>query len=139
MARYLENLSQRNRKKDDTSGDKSMTWFLILLLTGIGICLPKLLRPTRVDKQGYLEAANWLRENTAPTAVIAVPDRRIAFYAERKQKLYGKKISIHAKYIVEVITDGVGEANINVPVRQEYSGWVARQKKKKRFVIYKVL
>ncbi|HSV99495.1 MAG TPA: glycosyltransferase family 39 protein [Sedimentisphaerales bacterium] len=59
-------------------------WFYLLLLGGGVLCAPKLVStPLRADKSGYRSAARWLRENTPAHAVIADPDRRIAFYAGR--------------------------------------------------------
>jgi hypothetical protein len=81
---WLENKFPINKRKTDLPQEKKETWFLVLLLIGISICIPKLVSPLRTEEQSYREAAKWLKENTAPTAIIAVPDKRIAFYAERK-------------------------------------------------------
>lgn len=81
IARWL---SERNPKNNVSMQKNVQQWFSILLVIGMAICLPKLLRPMRIDKQGYLDAAIWLKENTKPEDIIAVPDNRISFYAERK-------------------------------------------------------
>ena len=101
--------------------------------------MPKLFRPVRIEKQGYKEAANWLRENTAPADIIAAPDRRIAFYAERKGLRYDKKVPKQAKYVVRIVKDEDEKREFGIEVRKKTSVWVDKRKKKKRSVIYKVL
>jgi len=99
MAAWLqENLSERITLK--TNSD---FWFLVLAVLGICICIPKLFKPIRQDKQSYREAAEWLAENTGKEDVIAVPDGRISFYAERKGIKYdGLTLPEEAKYVVEI-------------------------------------
>jgi len=63
-------------------------WYPILLIGGIIACIPRLLTPIGSDKTGYLAAAQWLRANTEAHRTVAVPDRRISFYAERKGLIY---------------------------------------------------
>ncbi len=63
-------------------------WFLVLFLIGAAICAPKLFTPIRIEKQGYRAAAEWLKANTDRTATIAVPDKRINFYAQRQGPVY---------------------------------------------------
>jgi len=81
-------------------------WYLVLLLIGVSICIPKLLTPIRAEKQGYREAAEWLKGNTDSAATIAVPDKRISFYAERKGLVYEDgNIPANAVYIVGLSSD----------------------------------
>jgi len=69
--------------------ERRSLWFYLLLLGGVVLCAPKLIRtPLRADKAGYRSVARWLCENTPENAVIADPDRRIAFYANRQAILY---------------------------------------------------
>jgi len=97
----LESKLSTNRQKTDVSKGKRDSWFLVLLLVGICICIPKLLRPIRIAKQGYRDTAQWLRGNTAATDIIAVPDRRINFYAERKGVLFaGGRIPRNCEYAI---------------------------------------
>ena len=78
-------------------------WFLVLLVIGISICSPKLLRPIRIEKQGYWDAARWLVKNTSEKDIIAVPDIRISFYSGRRGIKYdGQTISKEAQYVVKV-------------------------------------
>lgn len=79
-------LRSRFHKSQGKNEGNPQLWFFILLAVGVIICLPKLLRPTGMDKTGYREAAKWLNENTAPKDIIVVPDRRIAFYAQRQMR-----------------------------------------------------
>lgn len=82
-------------------------WFFILIGIGFIICATKFVRitPLRWQKQGYLDAAKWLNNNTAATDIVAVPDMRIAFYAERKGLEYDKKIPSQTGYVVKVHKD----------------------------------
>jgi len=90
-------------------------WFCLLIAVGVTVCVPKLLRSGRSDKTGYLAAAAWLRRNTRPDDVLAVPDWRVSFYAERPELLYARHPdSRRADYVVVIGRDG------DVPVRD---GW----------------
>ena len=116
-------------------------WFFILITIGIVICIGKLVRisPLRWEKQGYLDAAKWLKENTAKKDIVAVPDKRITFYAERKRFKYNKKVPKQAKYIVKIVETEDKEQNFDNSARKAYSEWVDKRGKKKRIVIYEVL
>jgi len=140
LGSWLENKFPMNKqKKTDNPKEKMVSSFLVLLAVGIGICLPKLIRPVRIEKQGYREVAKWLRENTAPTDIIAVSDKRIAFYAERKGVKYGKKVPKCAKYVVRIMENKYKELNLNNSAQQRYSEWVDKREKKKRIVIYSMI
>lgn len=59
-------------------------WFYLLMLGGIVLGAPKLIStPLRAEKSGYRVAGEWLRHNTPAEAVVAEPDGRISFYAQR--------------------------------------------------------
>jgi len=76
-------------------------YFLVLVAIGAALCMPRLLRPARLEKRGYLSAATWLRRNTAMEDTIAVPDARIAFYAERKaRKLQPHRMGADLDFVV---------------------------------------
>jgi len=136
LARWL---SKRTSKSSLIIKRNRQRWFFILMVVGLIICATKFTRitPLRWEKQGYKEAANWLSENTAPTDIVAVPDRRIAFYGERKGLGYGKKVPKEAKYIVRIMKDEKPE--FGRTVQERYSVWMNKKKKKKRIVIYEVL
>lgn len=81
-------------------------WFFVLLVIGISICGPKLLRPMRAEKAGYREAARWLTENTNKDDTVAVSDLRISFYAERRGIDYRDgAIPGKSKFAVKVFGD----------------------------------
>jgi hypothetical protein len=97
----LESRFPMNKQKTETAKGNRGSWFLVLLLVGMCICIPKLLRPIRIAKQGYRDTAQWLRGNTAATDIIAVPDRRISFYAERNGVLFaGGRIPRSCEYAI---------------------------------------
>ena len=121
----------------EVSLDKSQKVFCILIIIGICICLPKLFRPIRIKKQAYLSTAKWLNENTNREDIIAVSDRRIAFYAERKGLFYDKEVPEGARYVVKIMRDENKEQNLDNSAQQVYSEYVDRQEMKKRIVIYK--
>ena len=88
-------------------GRNERFWFLVLLVIGICVCAPKLLRPIRLEQQGYRAAAEWLKTNTEPADTVAVPDPRISFYAERKGMVYeNAAIPENAEYIVQILKKG---------------------------------
>jgi len=91
--------------------------FFVLLAAGIAICLPKLVRPVRIEKQCYKEAAMWLKENTTFEDDIAVPDSRISFYAERRGIVYDKKVPERGSYVVRIFKD-----NKEIPIGIEILG-----------------
>lgn len=100
-------LSGKNTNNNLSIQKDRQRWFLVLLVIGISICLPKLLRPIRINKSGYLEAARWLKKNTKPEDIISAPDRRLIFYANRINPEYLKKaMSEDVKYQVKFIADG---------------------------------
>ncbi len=115
-------------------------WHFCLFMIGVVICMPKLVRPVRMEKSGYRTAAMWLRENTAKDAVIAVPDQRLIFYGERRGLLYDEKIPERADYVVRVVENDKEEPDLGRAARREYSGWVdEREERGKKLVIYRML
>jgi hypothetical protein len=77
--------------------------FFILLVVGICVCTPKLLRPLHHDKVFLRATARWLAANTDIADVIAVPDVRIGFYSQRKVILCdGDETPEEARYVVDV-------------------------------------
>jgi hypothetical protein len=121
-----------------TSRD-SQLWFFILLGVGAVICLPKLFRPLRIGKQGYKDAAAWLKDNTSPTDSIAAPDNRICFYAERKGTVYEKEVPKQAKYVVQLAKGEDGEVDLGGLVKQDFSVMVGKRSRKQKLLIYRVL
>lgn len=129
MGDWLNEKMTQSKQKNDTLKDKRLSWFVILLLVGIGICLPKLLRPVGIDKKGYREAAEWLHQNTAIDAVVVVPDKRIGYYAERKPiVMESPKKNLKWDYYVKLV-EGDEEGG-------EVSYWVNQGRKKKKVVVY---
>jgi hypothetical protein len=90
-------------------------WFTVLLVIGISICSPKLLRPIRAEKQSYRDAAQWLVENTDEKDIIAVSDIRIGFYSGRRSVEYnGRAVPKEAQYVVKIF-----EGKNNTPSGEE--------------------
>jgi len=132
-------LSNRFSKSKQASDQDSQRWFYILLITGMIICLPKLLSRPGSDKPGFRAAAAWLKENTAPDDLIAVPDRRITFYAERKELIYETTFSGKADYIVTITRDENQLPGFADNAQKQYSAWENQKEKKKKIVIYKII
>jgi hypothetical protein len=125
-------------KSRPASGKDCRTWFFILLITGTGICLPKLLRPTGSDKPGLRAAADWLRQNSSEDDLIASPDNRITFYAERKARMYETTPASNAKYVVTIVKDENQVPDFVVNAQKQYSAWENEHRKNKKIVIYKM-
>ncbi|MFC1634960.1 glycosyltransferase family 39 protein [Planctomycetota bacterium] len=128
--RFSKSRSQTNRQLRG--------WFFALLVVGVGICMPKLLRPIGVDKWGLRAAATWLKENTGPEDVIAVTDSRITFYAERKGLTYTTEAPKEAGYVVRITKDESEGKDVGGMGQEQYSVQVdKRRKDTKRLRIYK--
>jgi hypothetical protein len=132
-------ITEKDRPFDSTQDRQR--WFYILLIIGIAICLPKLFKFTGTQKYGYRDAAMWLGKNTAPADVIAVPDLRISFYAERKGLVYteyNESISEQSGYVARVIKSSDEMPEIGKKMEEKYSTWVDKEESRK-LVIYKVI
>ncbi|MBN1816593.1 MAG: glycosyltransferase family 39 protein [Sedimentisphaerales bacterium] len=104
-------------------------WPTVFLIVGIGICLPKLLCPIRYDKTGYREAADWLRRHSPPQSVVAVPDHRIALYADRPGIYY--YLEPTGGYpVYHIWRDNQLESTINWPESIAYAVEILRSNRK---------
>ena len=118
----------------------SLRWFSILLILGFAVCLPKLLQPAGADKQGYRDAAEWLKNNTDAEDVIAIADRRISFYAERTGLIYEDGVPGGVDYFVTVAANSGQAKNPGRAAEEAYSVAVNRREKSgKKLVIYKIM
>jgi hypothetical protein len=131
-------LASRFSKSRPASGKDCRLWFFILLITGTAICLPKLFRPTGSDKPGFRAAAEWLKENTSPDDLIASPDNRITFYAERKARIYETTPASNAEYVVTIVKDENQVPDFAGNAQKQYSAWENERRKNKKIVIYKM-
>lgn len=114
-------------------------WSFILLIVGMIICMPKLLRPMRIDKEGYRAAAEWLHNNTPKDELIAVFDLRISFYAERRGvKIVGNKIPPGVNFVVRKSEAEGKEPPPTGKLQQEQSFYLNEWEKKSKLVIYRV-
>jgi hypothetical protein len=115
---------------------KPILWFCVLLVTGILICLPSLLGTNRNNTIGFLQVADWLNKNTSPQDVIAIPDVRINFYAQRKGiQAWEKKDLKGANFAVAEV-----KAEDSEPEWGEKLVWfwVNPEKKNSKLIIYKL-
>jgi hypothetical protein len=114
-------------------------WFLILLIAGLVLCVPKLLKPLHADKRNYRQAAQWLEKHTEQQDVIATPDIRISFYAQRQGLNWTNgQIPTQAQYAVRVFKEK------NKPIATEPMGkieyrYVDGRNEKVSIIIYKKL
>ncbi len=137
-------LSAKSPKNNVSMQKNRQRWFFILAAVGFSICTAKFGRitPLRWEKQGYLDTAKWLRENTSEKDLIAVGDSRIGFYAQRPSRIMdGEKIPGNATYVVKFLDGKQAEDSItfNREVQKRYSVWMNKKERKRRIVIYEVL
>jgi hypothetical protein len=112
-----------------------LSWFHLLVAVGLAVCLPKLLLASPGTKVGYRAAAAWLQQNTRASDVLAVPDIRLSFYAQRQGLFYVQHPnSRRADYII-MIEDGT-PPQIPEQWRRGYSVMVDRRTRK-TLVIYR--
>jgi hypothetical protein len=132
IASWLEQRLSRNRVQ---STQPSRRWFFVLVVIGACICAPKLLTPLNADKQGYRDAAEWLRQNSRPQDVVAVPDLRISFYAERKGEAYEDAIHEGADYVVRIVRDEDEQKPSEGAGRKVFSARMEKRKKNNKVVV----
>lgn len=141
LARWL---SKMTPKDNLAIQENRRRWFFVLMVVGLSVCAAKFARitPLRQDKQGYHDAANWLKANTSEEDLIATDDQRIGLYAQRLSTVMnGTEIPRSASYVVNFL-DGrraKPRPSFSREVREMYSGWMNPKKRKKRIVIYEVL
>ena len=115
-------------------------WFLVLFLIGISICTPKLLRPIRIEKQGYRAAAQWLKANTDGRDIVAVPDERISFYAERTGLVYENgNIPANVVYTVRILKNQKDETALAEALGKVEYEYVNKRKRGVNVIIYRNL
>lgn len=139
-------LSKKPFKSNWATEEDIRRWFFILIAIGLSICAVKLIRitPLRWERQGYRDAAEWLNKNTTPADIIAVPDKRIAFYAERQGLEYDKKIAEQenifeqVNYIIRIVRSEDEKPAIDKDTKK-YSTWITNRKKSGKLVIWKVI
>ena len=134
IAARLDCLKPKSPKANEA---KRPSWFLLLVVVGCLVCLPKLFGPMRTDKKYYLETADWLNQNTGKRDIIAVADIRISFYAERRGvECRDKPAPERARYLVRLYKN-----DSEIPAEQTGLKEQARftGEKLKVLVIYKIL
>jgi 4-amino-4-deoxy-L-arabinose transferase-like glycosyltransferase len=135
IGRWAEELLSKTVRNRASSEEGAQRLFFIMLVIGLVICLPKLVRPIRAKKQTYRLAAEWLKNNTNQEEVIAVFDPRISFYAGRKGKVISRgHIAPNAKYVVKTTKD-----QWEKPTRmtEVWSSYLNKKEKKDKVVVYK--
>lgn len=144
IGNWLADRFSRVKSEDNGSLEKQRLFFLVLVVTGLCICVPKLLRPMRMEKQGYRDAAKWLKDNTAQGDIIAVPDKRISFYAERNGLEYeDANIPAEVVYVVKNVRNEEEKLNFEKLIsgramQEELWFWADTRKKKGKLVIYRI-
>jgi hypothetical protein len=113
--------------------------FIAFLFLGIMIGVPKLFRPLGSDKEGYIVATKWLKENSPKEASVFCSDSRVGFYAERINLRKWNETNLSSEqYLVEISKNGEGALSKKCGnVSEEYSGWVNPKDERKRITIYK--
>ncbi|MFB0524159.1 MAG: hypothetical protein ACETVZ_01375 [Phycisphaerae bacterium] len=121
------------------SNQDSHLWFFILVIAGLAICTPKLLTPIRSKKHSYREAAQWLTRHTEEKDIIAVPDTRISFYAQRKGLNWtAGQIPEQARYGVRIFEED-NQPTVSGQLGKVEYRYVDKKNEKVSVVIYRKL
>jgi len=137
LSQWIENRIGKSSTQPALADKGYRFWFLTLIVIGICICIPKLLRPIRADKCFYRSVAGWLNLNSSPSDVLAVPDKRISFYAGRQGLIYKNgKIPKNAVYVVEIFGRKDNTASLQESAKTEYR-YINKKDGKVRAVIYR--
>jgi hypothetical protein len=115
------------------SGER--VWFYVLVAVGVAICIPKLFRPLGAGLDGYRATALWLRNHTAVDDVVAVPDMRISFYADRVGLYYESVAVFRASDSVVLLVDDEGPSHVPAGWTEQYSSPVGARRAG-RLVVY---
>ena len=99
------------------------------------ICTPKLLKFISTEKYGYRNASIWLNKNTLSTDIIAVPDKRLAFYAQRPWLEYSEDIGIPKEIHFIVKISNPKNLDLSDNDKERYVTWVDKKKKRKIMII----
>jgi hypothetical protein len=115
--------------------------FHVIIAIGLVICCVKLTRitPLRWEKEGYLVAAKWLKDNVSKNERVAVPDRRITFYASRKGKRIDRKIPKKVTYVVNITKEVNPKPVFKRPYREQFSVKLNNKDTTRRIIVYKLL
>lgn len=135
----LEVISSRFVRSTDANGRSAETWFILLAVIGIAICIPKLLRPIGHDKTHYREAAAWIAENTPSQASFYTFDRRIPSYANRPCRTYSDAQNFKANFKQPylIVSSKSGQLEIPLPPGLVLQAEFPSQKNDKVILIYK--
>ena len=107
MGAWLQGKLSKEVEKPSKIKTNETTWFLVLLAIGISVCIPKLLTPIHTTKQRFRDVAQWLATHTDTKDIVAVPDIRISFYAQRKGVICkAGQVPKKAQYIVREFKAG---------------------------------
>jgi len=133
-------ISERTSRGKSTTEKNRRNWYYILIALGVTICFVKLIKHTSSQKSGYRDAAMWLNKNTTPEDIIAVPDKRITYYAERNGMEYSdeRQISKRVNYIIRVVKENDVTPSFGRNIEEKYLTWIDKENSRK-LVIYKVL
>jgi 4-amino-4-deoxy-L-arabinose transferase-like glycosyltransferase len=135
MSRWIDEIISRTVHKTPGSEEGRQRLFFIILVIGLIVCLPKLVRPLRVEKRTYRLAAEWLKNNTNQEEVIAVFDSRISFYAERRGKaIHQGRLPVNVKYIVNTTKD---QREKPEKMTEVWSSYLNEKEKNDKVVIYR--
>jgi hypothetical protein len=138
LAIWLQEKLPSKAKTSAAATRDQQFWFLVLFLIGASICTVKLLGSYSTEKHGYRAAAEWLKANTDNTAIVAVPDIRISFYAQRKGILYvNEEIPANAAYIVRISEDHKDETALTKAFGKVEYEYVSKSKKQPNIIIYR--
>ncbi len=114
LALWLGQIKGKRSKGWRTLNDKSkQILFFVLLGIGVSGCMVKLFRPIHGEKRFYRAASAWLNEHSRANDLIATPDLRISFYAERTGLQYrGDQIPEQARYVVRILSKTGGMSGV---------------------------
>ena len=137
LAIWLQEKFPGKVKTSVTTNRDQRFWFMVLFLIGISICIVKLLGSYSTEKHGYRAAAEWLKANTDNAAIVAVPDTRISFYAQRKGILYKNgEIPANAAYIVRISKDLNKDKALTKAFGKVKYEYVSKSKRQANVIIY---
>ena len=134
LALWLQNIKSTSAKHQTRNGHLVS---YVLWAIGFAVCVPQLVEPLHGEKLFIRQAAQWIEENTDKEDLVALSDRRMALYAQRRYIEYDEQADRKdVKYVATVLKEKNAISGDNTAPPGPVVFLLLSEDKKSRVVIY---